>query len=88
MQIFHRQDDLQQACGPSILPASGLCDLPAALGQRLADHDEVDQGVIPSHMGEPVYLSLGYEVIGEMTVPDDGEVKGFTQRVVLYRAKR
>jgi hypothetical protein len=57
-------------------------------GQLLAVQDKVDQGVIPSHMGEPVYLSLGYEIIGEMTVPADGEVKGFTQRVVLYKAKR
>ena len=56
-------------------------------GLSLADQDKVDQGVIPAHMGEPVYLSLGYEVIGEMTVPDDGEVKGFSQRVVLYSSK-
>jgi N-acetylglutamate synthase-like GNAT family acetyltransferase len=36
--------------------------------QGLCDQDGVDQGVIPSHAGEPVYLSLGYERIGEMTV--------------------
>lgn len=54
---------------------------------QLCDQDGVNQGVIPSHMGEPVYVGLGYKVIGEMQVPDDGEVKGFAQRVVLYSAK-
>ncbi|GAP84018.2 putative acyl- N-acyltransferases [Rosellinia necatrix] len=56
-------------------------------GQRLCDQDGVDQGVIPSHMGEQVYLGLGYSVIGEMHVPDDGIAQGFTQRVVVYRAR-
>ncbi|KAJ4292764.1 Acetyltransferase [Kalmusia sp. IMI 367209] len=57
-------------------------------GLRLCDMDNVDQGVIPSHMGEPLYLSLGYKVIGEITIPDDGDVKGFDQRVILYKAKQ
>lgn len=57
-------------------------------GQRLSDKDAVDQGVMPSHMGEPLYVSIGYEVIGENQIPDDGQVKGFSQRVLVYRAKR
>lgn len=57
-------------------------------GLRLCDLDDVDQGVIPSHMGQRVYAGLGYRIIGEMTIPDDGDVKGFTQRVVLYTARR
>ena len=57
-------------------------------GLRLSDMDKVDQGVIPSHVGEPLYLGLGYKVIGEMHVPSDGEVDGFSQRVVKYKAKR
>lgn len=57
-------------------------------GLALCNQDGVDQGVIPSHAGEPVYLSMGYEVIGEMQVPDDGEVQGFSQRVAVYKAKQ
>ena len=45
----------------------------------------VDQGVKPSQMDEPLYLSLGYKVIGDMQVLDDGKVKGFTQRVTEYQ---
>ncbi|KAI0118821.1 hypothetical protein GGR51DRAFT_570572 [Nemania sp. FL0031] len=56
-------------------------------GQQLCDQDGIDQGVIPSHMGEPVYLGLGYRVIGKMHVPDDGNAKGFTQRVTVYSAQ-
>nr|POE54283.1 delta(24)-sterol reductase [Quercus suber] len=56
-------------------------------GLRLADEDALDQGVIPAHMAELVYLRQGYEVIGEMHIPDDGETKGFTQKVALRRAK-
>jgi hypothetical protein len=54
----------------------------------LADYDGVDQGVMPSHMGEPLYLSLGFKVIGEMHVPDDGVVEGFKQRVIRYVARQ
>ncbi|GAW24786.1 hypothetical protein ANO14919_143800 [Xylariales sp. No.14919] len=57
-------------------------------GQRLCDQDGIDQGVIPSHMGEQVYLGLGYKVIGEMQVPDDGGAQGFTQRVAVYSAQK
>ncbi|RWA04290.1 hypothetical protein EKO27_g10813 [Xylaria grammica] len=57
-------------------------------GQRLCDQDGIDQGVIPSHMGEQVYLGLGYKVIGEMQVPDDGVAQGFTQRVAVYSAQK
>ena len=57
-------------------------------GQRLSDKDVVDQGVMPSHMGEPLYLNMGYEVVGEIHIPDDGDVKGFSQRVMIYRARR
>ncbi|KAI1127105.1 hypothetical protein F5Y10DRAFT_243430 [Nemania abortiva] len=57
-------------------------------GQRLCDQDGIDQGVIPSHMGEQVYVGLGYVRIGEMHVPDDGEAQGFTQRVVVYTAQK
>lgn len=56
-------------------------------GLHLSDMDGVDQGVIPSHMGEAVYLGLGYKVIGEIHVPSDGEVDGFSQRVLVYVAK-
>jgi len=56
--------------------------------QRLSVQDAVNTGVIPSHMGELVYLFLGYEKIDEIQVPDDGEVKGFSQRVLLYTATR
>ena len=56
-------------------------------GMRLCDHDAVNQGVIPSHRGEPLYIKLGYQIIGEINVPDDGEVEGFSQRVVVYQAK-
>jgi hypothetical protein len=55
---------------------------------RLCTQDTVDQGVIPSHVGEPVYLSLGFEVIGEMHVPDEGDTQGFTQRVAVYKARQ
>jgi len=52
--------------------------------QRFSVQDAVNTGVIPSHVGEPVYLGLGYERIDEIRVPDDGEVKGFSQRVLVY----
>jgi len=52
---------------------------------KLSKDDKTDTGVIPSHMGEPIYLSLGYENIDEVRVPDDGDVEGFSQRVLLYR---
>ncbi|UPK93728.1 hypothetical protein LCI18_004663 [Fusarium solani-melongenae] len=55
-------------------------------GLSLCNRDGVDQGVIPSHVGEPVYLWMGYQVVGEMEVPDDGDVEGFRQRVVVYKA--
>ncbi|KAI0399863.1 hypothetical protein F4802DRAFT_587731 [Xylaria palmicola] len=55
-------------------------------GLRLCDQDGIDQGVIPSHMGERVYLGLGYKVVGEMHVPDEGTAQGFTQRVAVYTA--
>lgn len=58
------------------------------LGQRLSVMDGVDQGVITSHMGQAVYVGMGYEIIGEITIPGDGEVDGFSQRVLVYRAKR
>ena len=57
-------------------------------GLRLCAMDNVDQGVIPSHMGEPFYLRLGYHIIGEIHVPNDGEVEGFSQRVAVYKVKR
>lgn len=57
-------------------------------GLRLSDMDKVDQGVISSHVGEPLYAALGYKIIGEMHVPSDGEVDGFSQRVLKYKAKR
>ena len=44
--------------------------------------------MIPSHMGKPVYKGLGYELIGEIHMPDDGEVEGFSHRVLVYRAQR
>ena len=56
-------------------------------GLRLCDLDHVNQGVMPSHRGELLYTSLGYKAIGEIHVPDDGEVEGFSQRVVVYKAK-
>nr|POE47695.1 delta(24)-sterol reductase [Quercus suber] len=56
-------------------------------GQRLADQDAVDQGVIPAQMAEQFYWSLNYEVIGEMHIPDDDEVEGFTQKVAVYKAQ-
>ena len=43
---------------------------------------------MPSHMSEPLYVGLGYQVIGEIHIPNDGEVDGFSQRVVVYKAKR
>ena len=52
----------------------------------LSDMDKVDQGVIPSHMGEAVYLGLGYKTTGEIHIPSDGEVDGFSQRVLVYKA--
>lgn len=57
-------------------------------GLRLCNIDAIDQGVMPSHMGEPVYVGLGYEVVGEMHIPNDGEIDGFSQRVVVYKAER
>lgn len=57
-------------------------------GMRLCDMDTVNQGVIPSHRGEPLYIKLDYKVIGEIHIPNDGEVEGFSQRVVVYKAKR
>jgi hypothetical protein len=45
-----------------------------------------NQGVMPSHMGEPMYLHNGYERVGEAKVPDDGDVKGFKQRVLVYKS--
>lgn len=56
-------------------------------GQCLLDKDSVNQGVMPSHMGELLYVGMGNEIISETQIPDDGEVKGFSQRVVVYRAK-
>ena len=56
-------------------------------GLRLCDMDTINQGVMPSHMSEPLYVGLGYEVIGEIHIPNDGEVHGFSQRVVVYKAK-
>lgn len=29
---------------------------------------------------------MGYEIIGESQVPDDGDVEGFTQMAVVYKA--
>jgi hypothetical protein len=81
MQIFHGDEHLRQARRPSILPTSRPRGLHAPMGERLSVLDAVDQGVLPSHMGEPVYLRLGYEIIGEIQVPDDGEVNGFCQRL-------
>jgi GNAT superfamily N-acetyltransferase len=52
------------------------------------DQDGVDQGVIQSHVGEPVFLSMGFELVGEMRVPDVGDVRGFTQRVAVYKARQ
>ena len=57
-------------------------------GLRLCDKDTCNQGVMPSHLSEPLYVGLGYEVIGEMHIPNDGEVDGFSQRVVVYKADR
>ena len=57
-------------------------------GQRLSVMDAVDRGVMPSHLGEPIYKALGYEFIGEVHIPNDGEVEGFSQRVLVYRGKR
>ncbi|KAI0107866.1 acyl-CoA N-acyltransferase [Nemania sp. FL0031] len=57
-------------------------------GQRLCDQDGIDQGVIPSKMSEPVYASLGYKTIGEMNIPGDSEVQGFTQKVTMYSAQK
>ncbi|KAI0533770.1 hypothetical protein GGR58DRAFT_506011 [Xylaria digitata] len=54
----------------------------------LCDQDGIDRGVIPSYMDEQVYLGLGYKVIGEMHVPDDGIAQGFTQRVAVYSAQK
>ena len=56
-------------------------------GLRLCDMDKTNQGVMPAHRGEPLYLSLGYKIIGEIHVPSDGEVEGFSERVVVYEAK-
>ena len=56
-------------------------------GLRFCDMDGVYQGVIPSHKGEPLYLKHGYNVVGEIHVPDDSDVEGFSQRVVIYKAK-
>jgi hypothetical protein len=52
----------------------------------LSREDRVDTGVVPSHAGEPFYLSLGYEEIDQVRVPDDGDTRAFSQRVLLYRA--
>ncbi|KUJ07815.1 uncharacterized protein LY89DRAFT_725553 [Mollisia scopiformis] len=52
----------------------------------LSRHDKIDAGVIPSHMGELLYLALGYEKIDEVPVPDDGDTQGFSQRVLLFHA--
>lgn len=57
-------------------------------GLRLCDMDAISQGVMPSHMAEPVYVGFGYEVVGEIRIPNDGEVDGFSQRVVVYKAER
>lgn len=43
------------------------------------------QGVIASHMGQPMYARFGFEVVGEMHVPDDAEAEGFTQSVMVNR---
>lgn len=56
-------------------------------GLRLCDMDTVNQSVIPSHVVGPLYVALGYEVIGEIHIPNDGEVDGFSQRVIVYKAK-
>lgn len=55
-------------------------------GLRLSKQDGVDTGVIPAHQGEPLYLSLGYKIIGEMEIPDHEGTKGFTQRVCIFAA--
>ncbi|KAI0869955.1 hypothetical protein GGS24DRAFT_477102 [Hypoxylon argillaceum] len=57
-------------------------------GQRLCDQDGIDYGIIPSPLAKPVCDGLGYVVKGEMHVPDDGGVRGFTQSIVVYSTQR
>jgi hypothetical protein len=44
--------------------------------------------VIPSVLGEQVYLRVGFkEIDGLLVVPDDGDQKGFSQKIFLYESK-
>jgi GNAT superfamily N-acetyltransferase len=67
--------------------ARGHATLLLRWGLCMAELDGVNQGVIPSHMGEPVYRGLGYEFVGEIDVPGDDETEGFSLRVMSYRAQ-
>lgn len=55
-------------------------------GLDMMDVDGASQGVIASHMGEPVYKRLGFQVVGEITVDGDDEADGFSLRVLRYQA--
>ncbi|KAK4188073.1 hypothetical protein QBC35DRAFT_473962 [Podospora australis] len=50
--------------------------------QQLCNCDCLKQGVISPRAVEPLFRKVGYETIGEMQVPDDGDVRGFTQHVM------
>lgn len=54
-------------------------------GTDICNSMELDQGVIASQMGQALYERLGFEVVGEMRVPDDRGAPGFTQRVMARR---
>ena len=83
-QILPGNDHLRQVRRPSVIPPPRSCGSLLKWGQCLSDMDGVDQGVVPSRMGEGVFVGMGYKVVGEIQIPGDGEVEGFEQRVLVY----
>ena len=50
--------------------------------------DGVGQGVLPSHMGEKLFLKLGYKPIDTLFVEGDEEAKSFHITVAIYTPKK
>lgn len=55
------------------------------IGCLIADTDNVDQGVIPSHRGAWFYKEAGFAHVGEIDVEGDSE--GFRQEVLVRKAR-
>ena len=71
------------SCQGMILEAKML-----SWGMQVSKMNGFSLGAITTSMTEPLFMEHGFEVVGEAVVPRDGDVEGFTQRVVLKRWRR